>query len=108
MVCCALKRWIVPSSRLSAITPTQRPSSVMIRSMAKYSTKNSAECFSAWPYMVCSMAWPVRARRKNLGDAGGLQSGLGAADHRAKARAAGADHHHVVAVVLDRVGPSVG
>src|ERR1700751_1400394 len=33
----------------------------MIRSMAKYSMKNSAECRSAWPYMVCSMAWPVRS-----------------------------------------------
>jgi hypothetical protein len=37
------------------------PSSSMIRSMAKYSMKNSAEWRSAWPYIVCSMAWPVRS-----------------------------------------------
>ena len=37
---------------------------VMMRSMAKYSMKNSAEWRSAWPYMVCSMAWPVRSARR--------------------------------------------
>ena len=57
----ALKRWSVPSSSLMATTPRQRPSSSMIRSMAKYSMKNSAAWRSAWPYMVCSMAWPVRS-----------------------------------------------
>jgi hypothetical protein len=50
----------------------------------------------------------VRAGREHLGDAGGLQPGLGAADHRAKPRASRADHHHVVAVVLDRIGAAVG
>src|SRR6516164_2858812 len=57
----ALKRWIEPSSRQMATTPRQRPSSSMIRSMAKYSMKNCAEWRSAWPYMVCSIAWPVRS-----------------------------------------------
>ncbi len=38
----ARKRWIVPSSRFHAMTPRQMPSSSMIRSSAKYSTKNSA------------------------------------------------------------------
>ena len=33
----------------------------MMRSMAKYSMKNSAECFSDCWYSVCSMAWPVRS-----------------------------------------------
>ena len=36
-----------------------------------------------------------------------LQPGLAAADDRAQARAAGADHHHVVGVVLDRIGAAV-
>ena len=36
----ARKRWMFPSSRLSAMTPTQRPCS-MSRSSAKYSTKYS-------------------------------------------------------------------
>ena len=49
----------------------------------------------------------VRAGRKHLGDAGGAQAGFGAADDRAQARAAGADHHHVVGVILDRIGVAV-
>jgi len=44
----ALKTWIVPSSSFQATTPVQAPS-VMTRSMAKYSMKNSAFCFSDWP-----------------------------------------------------------
>ena len=50
----------------------------------------------------------MRAGRKHLGDAGGAQSGLAAADHGAQARAAGADHDHVIGVVFDRIGFSVG
>ncbi len=50
----------------------------------------------------------MRARRKYLGDAGGAQSGLAAADHRAQTGAAGADHDDVVSVVFDRIGVSVG
>ena len=49
----------------------------------------------------------VRAGRKHLGDAGGLQSRLGAADDGAQARAAGADHDHVVGVILDGIGAAV-
>ena len=49
----------------------------------------------------------MRAGRKHLGDAGGAQSGLAAADHGAQAGAAGADHDHVVGVVFDRIGFSV-
>ena len=41
---------------------------------------------------------------KHLGDAGGPQSRLRAADHGAQARAAGAHHHHVEGVILDRIG----
>ena len=38
-VCCRyLKRWMVPSSRHSAMTPLQAPSLSMMRSSAKYST----------------------------------------------------------------------
>jgi hypothetical protein len=51
----------VPSSSFSATTPRQTPWSSMIRSMAKNSMKNSAEWRSDWPYIVCSMAWPVRS-----------------------------------------------
>ena len=36
-----------------------------------------------------------------------LQPRLAAADHRAQAGAAGADHDHVVGVVLDRIGAAV-
>ena len=50
----------------------------------------------------------VRACRKHLGDAGGAKPGLAAADHRAQARAAGADHDDVVGVILDRIGLAVG
>ncbi len=49
----------------------------------------------------------VRAGRKHLGDAGGAQPRLAAADHGAQTGAAGADHHHVVAVILDRIGAAV-
>jgi hypothetical protein len=40
----------------------------------------------------------VRAGREHLGDAGRLQALFGHAQRRAQARAAGADHHHVVGV----------
>src|SRR5205814_5643068 len=50
----------------------------------------------------------MRAGRKYFCDAGGAQAGLAAADHRAQARAAGADHDDVVGVVLDWIGLSVG
>ena len=50
----------------------------------------------------------VRAGRKYLGDAGGAQAGLAAADHGAQAGAAGADHDDVVGVVFDRIGVAVG
>ena len=50
----------------------------------------------------------VRAGREHLGDAGGLEAGLAAADHGAQAGAAGADHHHVVVVVFDRIGAAIG
>ena len=50
----------------------------------------------------------VRAGRKHLGDAGGAQARLAAADHGAQAGAAGADHDHVVGVILDRIGAAVG
>ena len=46
----------------------------------------------------------VRAGREHLGDAGGLQARLGAADARAQARAAGADDDDVEGVVGDRIG----
>ena len=46
----------------------------------------------------------VRAGRKDLGDAGCLQAGLGASDACAQARAARAHDHDVVGVVRDRVG----
>ncbi len=49
----------------------------------------------------------VRAGRKHLGDAGGLEAGLAAADDGAQARAAGADHHDVVGMILDRIGAAV-
>ena len=50
----------------------------------------------------------MRAGRKYLGDAGGAQARLAAADHRAQPGAAGADHHDVVGVVLDRIGVTIG
>lgn len=37
------------------------PSESIIRSRAKYSTKNWVLCFIACPYSVCSNAWPVRS-----------------------------------------------
>ena len=52
--------------------PVQRlPSSDMIRSSAKYSMKNSALCFSDWPYNVCRMAWPVRSAAAQVRCTGG-------------------------------------
>ena len=186
------------------MTPRQTPWSSMIRSMAKYSMKNSAAWRSAWPYMrvqhgvagavgggagalrlalavvqghaaeralvdlavlgarerhapmlelvdrggrvahhvfdgvlvaepvrpldgVVHVPAPVvrahvaerggdaalrrdgmRAGREHLGDAGGAQAGLAAADHGAQARAAGADHDDVVGVIFDRIGFAVG
>ena len=41
-------RWMVPSSMHIAITPTHSPS-CMMRSSAKYSTKNCVSCLSACP-----------------------------------------------------------
>src|SRR6516165_9833545 len=49
----------------------------------------------------------VRAGREHLGNAGGLEPGLAAADHGAQARSAGADHDNVVAVIFDRIGAAV-
>ena len=49
----------------------------------------------------------VRARREHLGDAGGLQAGLGAAERGAQAGAAGADHDDVVGMVGDGIGAAV-
>jgi len=50
----------------------------------------------------------VRAGRKYLGDASGAKSRLAATDHRAQARAAGADDHDVVGVVFDWIGFAIG
>ena len=50
----------------------------------------------------------VRAGRKYLGDAGGAQARLAAADDGAQAGAAGADHHDVIGMVFDRIGVAVG
>ena len=50
----------------------------------------------------------VRTGRKHFCDAGGVKAGFAAADHGAQPGAAGADHHDVVGVVLDRIGFSVG
>ena len=44
---------------------------------------------------------------KDLGDAGGLQPGLGGAERGAQARAAGADHDHVEQVLRHRIGAAV-
>ncbi len=49
----------------------------------------------------------VRASREHLGDAGGPEAGFAAADDRAQSGAAGTDHDHVIAVILDRIGPAV-
>ena len=46
----------------------------------------------------------VAARRKHLGDAGGLEPGGGAAQGRAQPGAAGADDDDVIGVVGDRIG----
>ena len=48
----AEKRCKVPSSSFQQSTPVQAPSSSMIRSIAKYSIKNSALFFRDWPYNV--------------------------------------------------------
>ncbi len=50
----------------------------------------------------------MRAGRKHFGDAGGAQARFRAADYGAQAGTAGADHHDVVGVVLDRIGFTVG
>ena len=50
----------------------------------------------------------MRAGREHFGDAGGAQARFRAADHGAQTGAAGADHHDVVGVVLDRIGFTVG
>ena len=49
----------------------------------------------------------VRARREDLGDAGGAQAGFTAADDGAQSGAAGADDDDVVSVILDRIGAAV-
>ena len=49
----------------------------------------------------------MRAGGEHLGDAGGAQASFARADHGAQARAAGADHHHVVGVVDDWIGAAV-
>ena len=49
----------------------------------------------------------VRAGREHLGDAGGLQAGLGAAERGAQAGTAGADDDHIVGVVGERIGLAV-
>src|ERR1700756_72752 len=43
----------------------------------------------------------------NLGVEGGAQAVFAAAAHGAQAGAAGADHHHVVGVILDRISAAV-
>ena len=60
IVCLQWKRWIEPSSRHSAITPTHS-SPFMIRSSAWYSMKYDVLYASERPYSVCSIAWPVRS-----------------------------------------------
>ena len=50
----------------------------------------------------------VAARRKHLGDAGGLQARGAHAEGGAQAGAAGAHHHHVIGVVDDVVGARGG
>ncbi len=52
--------WILPSSRLRAITPLHSPFSI-IKSRAKYSMKKVQLCLTAWPYRVWRRAWPVRS-----------------------------------------------
>ena len=49
----------------------------------------------------------VRAGGEDLGEAGGLQARLGAAERGAQARAAGSDDHDVVLVVDELVGGHV-
>ena len=63
----ARKRWIVPSSSFEATTPRQRPSSSMIRSMAKYSMKNSV-----------LVAQRLAVERVQHGVAGAVGGGAGA------------------------------
>ncbi len=49
----------------------------------------------------------MRAGGEDLGDVGGLQAGLAGAERGAQAGAAGADDHHVIGVVGDRIGLAV-
>ena len=49
----------------------------------------------------------VRAGGEDFGDAGGAQARFAAADDRAQAGAAGANDHHVVSVILNRIGAAV-
>ena len=49
----------------------------------------------------------VRAGGEYLGDAGRLEARLGATERRPQARTAGADDHHVIGVVGQRIGPAV-
>ena len=49
----------------------------------------------------------VRAGGEDFSDAGGAQARFAAADDRAQAGAAGADDHHVVSVILNRIGAAV-
>ena len=49
----------------------------------------------------------VGAGGEHLGDASGAEPRLAAADHGAQARAAGADHHHVIGMVDDRIGAAI-
>ena len=49
----------------------------------------------------------VRAGGEHLGDAGGSEARLGAAERGAQTGAAGAHHHHVVGVIGERIGPAV-
>jgi hypothetical protein len=46
----------------------------------------------------------VRAGREDLGDAGGLQPGLGASQRRAESRTTGADDNDVIGMVDELVG----
>mgnify|MGYP002806942395 CR=1 FL=1 len=49
IVQCAPKRWMELSSMHIAMQPKHLPSSLMIRSKAKYSTKNKQSNFKAMP-----------------------------------------------------------
>ena len=49
----------------------------------------------------------MRAGREHLGDAGGAQTRLRAADHRTQPGPSGPDDHHVKGVILDRVRAAI-